>query len=95
MATQAKTIQPEWIQHYPNGLKAYVYFDEVFSATPSVVAALKVNAQEQPPTTGIRILNPTQGQFEAIVESTDGTALSPEEAERLNWQLSYIASTGS
>ncbi len=64
-----------------------------FDGTPNIAASLDCDTRVQPPTTGIRVMNPSPVGFMAYLQLASGEPLTTDEAQSFNWRVSYIASS--
>ncbi len=92
MASQAGiTSIPDWTQYGNNAVSVYVELSGLSSNPPAITANLVCDSRPQPPTAGIRVMNPSQAGFTAYLQLADGSDLDVATAQSYNWRVAYIA----
>ena len=85
------TAPNAWVQYNANTVYTQVSFPAGVSNSAAIVATLVCDSQIQPPTAGIRVMNPSAVGFMGLLQRADGDPLTAEEAQRFNWRIAWAA----
>ena len=85
------TATNAWVQYDENTVQTPVSFPAGVSNSAAIVASLVCDSRPQPPTAGIRVMNPSAAGFTGILQLADGDPLTAAEAQGFNWRIAWAA----